>query len=371
MYKLILFVFILNISLFSQAIPDTFYKRYEGSIDGKYNIVVNLVRIDSALSGSYYYENKGELINFIRSSVDSAGNVYLEEDAGYDDNYNPKTSGMFKGKFKSSAEITGTWEKPGSKKPLPFYLTEKYSAGSAQFKLLHNSRVYSDYGSASIEITTMELVNAENKTAADSINKYFSYLPDFSVYDDSTNNTPPKSVDELMNNFIDMYMNDIVADSVNFDGHIPEYEADNSVEILYNGDYILSVSNMNFTYLGGAHPNTIFTYASFDLATGKEITTADLFKPGYEKKLNKLGEKKFREFYQLDKNKSLNEQGFWFDDGFKLNENFYITKAGIKFLFNQYEVGPYALGAPEVYFSFGEISDLLRDDSIIAAGLKK
>jgi hypothetical protein len=370
-YKLLLLVFLFNIFISPQDIPDTFYKRYEGSIDGKYNIVVNLRCIDSSLSGSYYYTNKGELINFIRSSIDSAGNIYLEEDAGFDTDYKPKTSGIFKGKFKSPGEITGTWEKPGGKKPLPFFLEEKYPAGSAQFGIKQYSKVYSDYGSAKIEFTMLQLINAENKRAADSINRHFSYFPDFSVYDDSTNSAPPKSADELMDNFIGMYINDIVKDSVNYDGHIPEYEASSSVEILYNNDNILSVSNINFTYLGGAHPNTLFTLVSFDLATGKKITTADLFKPGFEKKLYELGEKQFRKFYQLDDNKSLNDQGFWFEDGFKLNDNFYITKAGIKFLFNPYEVGPYALGAPEVYFRFSDIKDLLREDSIITAGLKK
>jgi hypothetical protein len=356
----------LNILLFPQDIPGTFYKRYEGSIDRKYNIVVNLTRVDSALSGSYYYIGKGELINFIRSSVDSAGNVYLEEDDGYDENYNPKSTGIFKGTFSSPEKISGTWEKPGSGKQLPFYLEEKYPAGTARLKAVHKEKNYSDYGSANIEVTTLELLNPGKPPVADSINKYLQQVPRVGYTEEGSR--PAATVDDLLDEFIDMYIEDIVEDSVSHDGYIPRYEYTNTMDVLFNDNYILSVSNMDYSYLGGAHPNTLFIYMSFDLATGKLLTTEDIFKPGFEDKLYKLGEKKFREFYDLDESKDLNEQGFWFENGFKLNGNFYLTKAGINFLFNQYEVGPYALGAPEIYFKYSEIKDLIKEDSIPGKG---
>ena len=42
------------------------------------------------------------------------------------------------------------------------------------------------------------------------------------------------------------------------------------------------------------------------------------------------------------------------------NGNFRITEAGITYIYNQYEIGPYVLGAVEVTIPWSELKDLLR-----------
>ncbi|MFO7446545.1 MAG: DUF3298 domain-containing protein [Ignavibacteriaceae bacterium] len=364
MKKIFTLLFILN-SLLSpaQPLPDNFYKRFEGTINDKYNITLNLVRIDSALTGNYYYNNRGELINFIRSSMDNIGNIYLEEDAGYDENYNSVTTGIFKGRFITDSRIEGIWEKPDGSKKMAFYLDEKYPEGSVRTDIFHYSRTYTNYGQASIDITNIEIKNYIKADIQDSINSRLSNAVLQGItFDESKTYT---TTDDLMDDFINTYITTVVSDSVNYTDYIPRYEYNCITKILYNSDYLLSLKKIDYSFLGGAHPNTFIEFLNFDLNSGKLLQLDDIFKHGYNEILNKTGELKFREYFQLEADEPLDSAGFWFENGFQLNENFTLTKAGILFLFNAYEIGPYVLGAPEVYIPFSEIKELIKEDSIV------
>jgi hypothetical protein len=61
--------------------------------------------------------------------------------------------------------------------------------------------------------------------------------------------------------------------------------------------------------------------------------------------------------YTLDKTKC-NCDGFFFGSNL---QNFVITDLGIKFIFGQYQVAPYAVGMPEVLLTFDELKSYLKD----------
>lgn len=61
--------------------------------------------------------------------------------------------------------------------------------------------------------------------------------------------------------------------------------------------------------------------------------------------------------YTLDKTKC-NCDGYFFGSNL---QNFVITDLGIKFLFGQYQVAPYAVGMPEVLLTFDELKAYLKD----------
>ena len=47
---------------------------------------------------------------------------------------------------------------------------------------------------------------------------------------------------------------------------------------------------------------------------------------------------------------------------FKLSENFSLENDGLHFYYNQYEIGPYAMGAPDVTIAWKEITKLLKEN---------
>ncbi|MEB0249576.1 RsiV family protein, partial [Mucilaginibacter sp. 5B2] len=63
---------------------------------------------------------------------------------------------------------------------------------------------------------------------------------------------------------------------------------------------------------------------------------------------------------------------YFFDKNiFKLNENYSITPIALRFMYNQYEIKPYASGQTELLIPYSEISKLMRPQSVASQYLHK
>lgn len=124
---------------------------------------------------------------------------------------------------------------------------------------------------------------------------------------------------------------------------------------------ILTLDAVSYTYLGGAHPNTYEEYVNLDILSGDVITLDQILNPGYHEKLLQIAEQAFRAKQGLGPKEDLDEAGYFFKNAkFALNENFLITKEGLKFLFNPYEVAPYVMGPIDFTVSYESLGDLIR-----------
>jgi hypothetical protein len=127
---------------------------------------------------------------------------------------------------------------------------------------------------------------------------------------------------------------------------------------------ILNVGSAQFSFLGGAHPNTFRILQSLHADTAEPYSLADLFKPGFETELTKIGEKIFRKQMEIAPGENLGEAGFFFDkDVFKLNDNFQMSPEGLKFFYNPYEVAPYVMGPIELVIPWADLRGLLQEKS--------
>jgi hypothetical protein len=126
-------------------------------------------------------------------------------------------------------------------------------------------------------------------------------------------------------------------------------------------DTLLSLKSSAEFFTGGAHGGYGTYFINLRPATGQTVKLGDIFKPGYEATLNAIGEKQFRESLNLADTISLAEEGFEFpNDKFILNDNYGLTKDGIVFVFNIYEIAPYVLGAQEILIPYEKIKILLQ-----------
>jgi hypothetical protein len=98
-------------------IPD-FKKSYEGSINNKYQITMNLTKTGNVLSGSYAYATIGTPIK-VAGTIDEKGSIILNEYSDSD-----KLLGTFNGTYRPEG-ISGNWNRANSDKLMPFLLTEK------------------------------------------------------------------------------------------------------------------------------------------------------------------------------------------------------------------------------------------------------
>jgi hypothetical protein len=127
----------------------------------------------------------------------------------------------------------------------------------------------------------------------------------------------------------------------------------------------LSILIVYSEYKGGAHPNTLFTYLNYNPKTYQTITLDSIITADGMPKLRALGESIFRKNENLASNAKLS-QGYFFAEGvFSLPETFTVTKEGIKFLYNPYEIKPYAAGTTELLIPFSKIKDIMKESSIL------
>ncbi len=371
-----LFFLVTGISVAQETvnIPDYFYKRLEGNINGNLTIQMNLTRMDSVLDGNYFYESRGDPIYFQDYSYMKEGRkVHIEEEAGFDEEYNTVITGIFDGSFISQNEIKGIWLKPDSSENFNFYLVEKYPVGSAKFNLKNINRDYgesdfSDYA-ASINLTYPVMIGYPNEEAQQKIN---NFIMDFYLNGSMEGDSIFSDLDDRADSFIEDYKQEVEEDSGFYTDYKPVYENNEFTNIAFNSDNILSLEIIEYLFTGGAHGNSSFSLSSFSLETGKQIKLDDIFSGDYRNELDEIGEKIFREHYQADSTQSLYDQGFFgFENGFALNDNFDLYKNGIKFQFNPYEAGAYVLGAPEVFIPYSEIRNIIRDDSVLGKMLSK
>jgi len=125
-----------------------------------------------------------------------------------------------------------------------------------------------------------------------------------------------------------------------------------------------------YDYNGGAHGNTIINFINWNTKSKKSIQLSDILTGGYEKQLTSLAEIIFRKNENLDANASLKDNYFFKGGKFALNNNYSITPEGIRFLYNIYEIKPYAAGRTDLLIPYIQIKYLLRPNTVVTQYIK-
>ena len=116
--------------------------------------------------------------------------------------------------------------------------------------------------------------------------------------------------------------------------------------VVENGcDSILSYQVTTDCYLGGAHGSYVVQYYNFDRATGKLLDINDIVPAGKEMLvLMAMGDQLCKDWDAKDLADLQEKTGITMLGDLYLTNNFLIKGDSILFLFNQYEIAPYAAG---------------------------
>lgn len=182
--------------------------------------------------------------------------------------------------------------------------------------------------------------------------------------DNSGKNPVIDKINEDMNNgargekdikgFCQEYIKEYLSDW-NKDGG--DYEIYYDIDVSYMDNKIISFNRSGYTYTGGAHGNKLIENRTYNIETGVKITgLSNLIKDANDKKLITLLRAKLI-------GSERNKQDYFDFDEIRLNDNFFIKKNGVSFLYNQYEIAPYYVGVVEVFFTFRELMPFLKNDS--------
>jgi len=139
--------------------------------------------------------------------------------------------------------------------------------------------------------------------------------------------------------------------------YILNYELTKSSKIIYNKNNILIIEIESYIYAGGAHGMGNMQYLHFDMKTGELFGLNEVFNHSAQQKIAALLSEKSEEMKQA------NESVLFEDAKADLNDNFYFDKGKYYFVYNPYEIGPYAAGYITVELPIEKVKNLIDRDS--------
>ena len=361
---IILLVFVLGAGSGNaqNMVPKKCYLHLIGSINKEYPIEMNLVKINDTIYGDYSFTQPGKT----PSGEENTGEgipVYGKMSSGdafnlMELNVNPGS--LFKGKFANNQTLSGTFESPAGSKPFPFEVTDKYPEGSVAMNVYYQKAFMQLVKKPKSPIAAIQLgMLLPGESANPLISDSLIHLMLIKFTGKQVRITQPeKLLDGMKQVYFENYLStnegiykETMASSFN-------WQSLKFLHILMNGSHILSFYIDHYAFTGGAHGLQTRQFTVVNLWTGKEVRLKDVFKENSETQLSSILNDKIHEKNHLPTTQSLKDAGF-FTDTIRPTDNFYISRQGIGFFYNQYDIAPYASGSIDVFIPFNELKDLL------------
>lgn len=136
----------------------------------------------------------------------------------------------------------------------------------------------------------------------------------------------------------------------------------------YDGT-VVSLRIVYSEYTGGAHGNYAYAGETYDVKTGKLLRLADIIKDVegfYPLAIDYIVDALYAEYEEA----LFSDYGTWVAECISPeNEpNWYLTGSGIVISFSPYEVGPYAMGAPEITLPYEIFGEYMQEQYRLPAG---
>jgi hypothetical protein len=138
------------------------------------------------------------------------------------------------------------------------------------------------------------------------------------------------------------------------------------LKVIRQTEAYVAIEYLHSDYAGGAHPNTMISYLNFNPKNNTPITLDSLIETGKNTELVQIAEQIFRKQEGLTDTASLTEQ-YFFDKGkFVLPTSFYVSPNGLVFLYNPYEIKPYAAGITKLTIPFAQLKHIAKPNTILS-----
>ncbi|RAX54201.1 hypothetical protein CCY99_04095 [Helicobacter sp. 16-1353] len=261
-------------------------------------------------------------------------------------------SGAWNAVFQYEPEIS-TWEQNSIYKNQPFYFKE-YSKGlnevafaKAGFTTTKDIKQSGDDVSILYEEVLESPFIAQDIASKDKLNAAFAYSAT------NINDLKEKLNSQAVKNF-EKYQKD--------EGFKYNTQSIQNSSVDYIDDKILVFSNIVYNYRGGAHGATSNTMEAYSLANGDKISNkiSDLLDINEQNKEQFLST--LNPYLQSQKDNI-------FSDALPLKvlpNVFFVSSKGIIFIWNTYEIAPYAAGDIRILVPYNDLSSYLKADSAFA-----
>lgn len=136
-----------------------------------------------------------------------------------------------------------------------------------------------------------------------------------------------------------------------------EYDIKSSTHAGYKG-YVNYTIDF-FEYTGGAHPSSYKIILTFDPTDGHEVTLNEIMKEGYEEPLLAIITEELFKFFDVESVEELDRHIFDHNDLF-ISKNVIMDKEKITFVYNKYDIAPYAVGEIVIDINQEKLKDLMK-----------
>ncbi len=310
-------------------------KTFRGFLNGK-RIQMTLTRDGGKLSGTYFYTKYGS--NLMLDGTIDKNNKYKLTESGQ----KGLKTGEFSGTWKEDANdngvsLEGDWKKPKFADSIGFIANEQMIDFKNSAKLITKS--FSETNKPkrfdmSAEYPEISGIDAEKATK-------FNQLVKAEVM---------KSLAEFKKTMIAQTAEDLK--------YLPK-GVNNYIDVSYNvelaNDKIISLQFGHSEYGGGAHPNYSTFTLNYDLENARELKLDDLFKPE-SNYLKIISDYSISELKKMTGEMSDDD---WIKNGAGAKvenfESWNLTKKGLMFSFDPYQVAAYAAGSFSVIVPFDKL----------------
>lgn len=340
-----------------------FYKRFEGKIGNQFQVTANLLHLFNKVSGNYqvHFMENGKLkfakLSEFEGDLSEDFKLSLRE-------FGSKTP-TFTGVLNKSG-FKGDWLGNPKEGSLAFEMTEGYPMGSLPFDVYYlRSEGELAPGESNTPVAEVEftlIYPSDDETQAVLIDSVKNIITRHFFGKQNTASDP----DTMLAHAEKAYLSNYIDQNKNWHegGASFSWEKVINMQILHNSDDVLCLEYTKYAYTGGAHGMMHSAYDIISLQDGSLLTYESIFDSTQTAQLSLLLNEKIREKYQIAKEVSLTEFGF-FTDKVQPNHNIYVTGSGIGFLYNSYEIAPYAFGTTNIFLEFKEIQAFLRKAGLI------
>lgn len=214
-------------------------------------------------------------------------------------------------------------------------------------------------------------VKSSDEMLKDSLNAHFASL---CFGDKYIGEKPEEMVKQYSRNYIEEYRHDqepmYAEDEKNKEKNAiigawySYYKSIESYVQFYENDLLVYRVEYN-EYTGGAHGMYMTSFLNMDLTLMRPLHLDDIFIEDYQEPLTDLIWNQLMADNKVTTHEALEDLGYASTGDITPVENFFLSKEGITFYYNVYEITPYAMGPVKVTIPYAMMERLLGNSPII------
>lgn len=330
-----------------------YYKRYVGTV-ANLPVTVNIIQYNNSISGTYYYNNIGQIITLSGSSHpdSTTGKVILSE------NTTTREENWERAKWildLQNGTIVGEWIDEKAKQTHKIDLKEDYTQ-AIQLGVLYkeDDRHYKNNNEEPHATNEYQYIFPKQEEA-----KYvFTAVSKLTACEVNSRTSLEQCIDKKNQEYYELYFKDLAdmeEQGIYEKGYALNYGAAENQYVYYNSDGWLCISSYLWMYTGGAHGNYSSSFTCIDIVGARTWSLDEVVQN--KAALLPIVEKDVRKQFAIRKSAPLNSR--LLVDEMHVTDNFYLTDKGLTFVYTPYEIASYADGEVSVFVPYEQLGELL------------